>query len=81
MLDVVWGIFDQDGDGTRTKAEFMDVSAVGCFAPKAAGSACVELLVLTREQVLEARASRGGSRRNRQGLNDCVATWLKGIMG
>ena len=27
MLDVVWGIFDEDGDGRLTKAEFMDVSA------------------------------------------------------
>ena len=26
VLDVVWGIFDEDGDGRLTKAEFMDVS-------------------------------------------------------
>jgi hypothetical protein len=26
LLDVVWGIFDEDGDGHLTKAEFMDVS-------------------------------------------------------
>jgi hypothetical protein len=27
VLDVVWGIFDEDGDGRLTKAEFMDVRA------------------------------------------------------
>jgi hypothetical protein len=30
VLDVVWGIFDEDGDGRLTKAEFMDVSGVLC---------------------------------------------------
>jgi hypothetical protein len=25
VLDVLWGIFDEDGDGRLTKAEFMDV--------------------------------------------------------
>jgi hypothetical protein len=29
LLDVVWGIFDEDGDGRLTKAEFMDVSTRG----------------------------------------------------
>jgi len=27
VLDVLWGIFDEDGDGRLTKSEFMDV---GC---------------------------------------------------
>ena len=79
MLDVVWGIFDQDGDGTLTKAEFMDASA----RPFVVGAsiASVRCVCDGARQVLEARASRGGSRRNRQGLNDCVAAWLKGILG
>ncbi len=73
VLDVVWGIFDEDGDGRLTKAEFMDVSAVLCGR-----KLCAAVCSLFR-QVLEARASRGASRRNHDSLSNCISSWLKSV--
>ena len=57
MLDVVWGIFDQDGDGTLTKAEFMDVSARPLLSARALQARVVFVMVRGR---CSRRARRGG---------------------
>jgi hypothetical protein len=55
VLDVVWGIFDEDGDGRLTKAEFMDVSV------HAAECSCASHAVLRYSRLAHRVVPAGGA--------------------